>query len=121
MTQTTSQPRTAWGWGLATVHVDGEVLDTWFPNPKLGDPDDTPFHDRFHLAVDAGLDPIRRVHSEIVRTVINLPLMERGQLVAVFCLHDSKRRDWTPDILDFVRNVVDRTRAAVARLPQRPQ
>ena len=51
-----------------------------------------------------------------VRTVINLPLMERGQLVAVFCLHDSKRRDWTPDILDFVRNVVDRTRAAVARL-----
>ncbi|MCJ2036770.1 PAS domain S-box protein [Methylobacterium sp. J-068] len=51
-----------------------------------------------------------------VRTVINLPLMERGQLVAVFCLHDAKRRNWTPDIVDFVRNVVDRTRAAVARL-----
>jgi PAS domain S-box-containing protein len=51
-----------------------------------------------------------------VRTVINLPLMERGQLVAVFCLHDAKRRNWTPEILDFVRNVVDRTRAAVARL-----
>jgi PAS domain S-box-containing protein len=51
-----------------------------------------------------------------VRTVINLPLLERGHLVAVLCLHDAKRRNWTPDILDFVRNVVDRTRAAVARL-----
>jgi PAS domain S-box-containing protein len=51
-----------------------------------------------------------------VRTAINLPLMERGHLVAVFCLHDSKRRNWTPDILDFARNVVDRTRAALARV-----
>jgi 2,3,4,5-tetrahydropyridine-2,6-dicarboxylate N-succinyltransferase len=30
----TSRP--AWGYGLATVAGDGTVLDTWFPEPKLG-------------------------------------------------------------------------------------
>ena len=29
--------RTAWGYGLATITGDGTVLDTWFPEPHLGD------------------------------------------------------------------------------------
>ena len=29
-------PRLAWGYGLATVAGDGTVLDTWFPEPRLG-------------------------------------------------------------------------------------
>jgi 2,3,4,5-tetrahydropyridine-2-carboxylate N-succinyltransferase len=28
----------AYGVGLATVTIEGTVLDTWFPNPKLGEP-----------------------------------------------------------------------------------
>ena len=28
--------RTAWGYGLATIAADGTVLDTWFPEPRLG-------------------------------------------------------------------------------------
>jgi len=28
--------RPAWGWGLATVHQSGQVLDTWFAAPVLG-------------------------------------------------------------------------------------
>jgi 2,3,4,5-tetrahydropyridine-2-carboxylate N-succinyltransferase len=28
--------RSAWGWGLASVHVSGQVLDTWYPDPRLG-------------------------------------------------------------------------------------
>jgi 2,3,4,5-tetrahydropyridine-2-carboxylate N-succinyltransferase len=28
--------RKAWGYGLATVASDGTVLDTWYPEPKLG-------------------------------------------------------------------------------------
>jgi len=28
--------RAAWGYGLATIAGDGTVLDTWFPEPKLG-------------------------------------------------------------------------------------
>ena len=31
--------RSAWGWGLATVHESGQVLDTWFPRPQLGSAD----------------------------------------------------------------------------------
>ncbi|MGV8850357.1 MAG: 2,3,4,5-tetrahydropyridine-2,6-dicarboxylate N-succinyltransferase [Propionibacteriaceae bacterium] len=30
--------RTAWGWGLATTHTSGQVLDTWFATPALGAP-----------------------------------------------------------------------------------
>jgi 2,3,4,5-tetrahydropyridine-2-carboxylate N-succinyltransferase len=29
--------RSAWGYGLATISGDGTVLDTWFPEPRLGD------------------------------------------------------------------------------------
>lgn len=28
--------RPAHGWGLATIHDSGQVLDTWFPDPTLG-------------------------------------------------------------------------------------
>lgn len=28
--------RAAWGYGLATIAGDGTVLDTWFPEPRLG-------------------------------------------------------------------------------------
>jgi len=36
--------RPAHGWGLATVHDSGQVLDAWFPRPSLGAPseDQTP-------------------------------------------------------------------------------
>ena len=30
--------RPAHGWGLATIHESGQVLDTWFPAPALGHP-----------------------------------------------------------------------------------
>ncbi len=32
--------RPAHGWGLASVHSSGQVLDTWFPAPALGGPAD---------------------------------------------------------------------------------
>jgi 2,3,4,5-tetrahydropyridine-2-carboxylate N-succinyltransferase len=37
--QNNSNQRTdefAWGWGLATIAFDGTILDTWFPNPNVG-------------------------------------------------------------------------------------
>ena len=33
---TDTAARAAWGWGLATVHQSGQVLDTWFAAPALG-------------------------------------------------------------------------------------
>ena len=77
MTQTTTSQtaptdRQAWGWGLATVHEDGDVLDTWYPEPKLGAPGESEVLDDLYRVTEAGRDAIRNVHTEVVRTVINL-------------------------------------------------
>ncbi|BAU88798.1 PAS/PAC sensor hybrid histidine kinase [Methylorubrum populi] len=50
-----------------------------------------------------------------VRALINVPVMEHGRVVAVFFLHDRDVRDWRPDKLAFVRDIAERTRAAIER------
>lgn len=64
----TDAPRTAWGWGLATVHDSGQTLDTWFPSPALGEPTDEPAPD--HL-VEAR-DELRHVSCRVHRCVVDL-------------------------------------------------
>jgi 2,3,4,5-tetrahydropyridine-2,6-dicarboxylate N-succinyltransferase len=61
----------AWGHGLATIADDGSVLDTWYPTPALGEPpaDAAP---PASLTALEGKDPARRVHTEVVCTVIDL-------------------------------------------------
>jgi 2,3,4,5-tetrahydropyridine-2-carboxylate N-succinyltransferase len=60
--------RTASGWGLATVTSDGQVLDTWSPEPQLGElPAALPGLDAL-----AGPDDVRGVRREVVSTVIDL-------------------------------------------------
>ncbi len=49
------------------------------------------------------------------RALINVPVMERGRLVAVFFLHDRQVRDWRTDKLAFIRDVAERTRHAIER------
>ena len=49
------------------------------------------------------------------RALINVPVMERGRLVAVFFLHDRQVRDWRTDKLAFIRDVAERTRDAIER------
>jgi 2,3,4,5-tetrahydropyridine-2,6-dicarboxylate N-succinyltransferase len=65
------EPRTAWGYGLATVADSGEVLDAWFPAPALGleERDATPPAD---LASAERADPARLVSTQLVRTSIDL-------------------------------------------------
>ena len=73
MTSTsTTTTRTAWGWGLATVHDDGSILDTWFPHPALGTAEQSNPPQDLVKAAAGGLDPIRRVHHEVVLAVIDL-------------------------------------------------
>jgi 2,3,4,5-tetrahydropyridine-2-carboxylate N-succinyltransferase len=66
--------RTAWGYGLATVAGDGTVLDTWYPQPRLG---------AFPAGVDrhiapSELEPLitaderRNVHVDFVTVEIDL-------------------------------------------------
>ena len=66
----TNETRTAWAWGLATVHTTGAVLDTWYPEPRLGsDVTDEPPS----LLVEAQqVDEIRQVESKVMRVEINL-------------------------------------------------
>jgi 2,3,4,5-tetrahydropyridine-2-carboxylate N-succinyltransferase len=51
---------TAWGQGLATVAHDGTVLDTWFPEPKLGSRPADAAADRLPDALAAVLGPDER-------------------------------------------------------------
>ena len=49
------------------------------------------------------------------RALINVPVMEHGRIVALFFLHDRQPRDWRTDKLAFIRDVAERTRAAIER------
>ena len=64
----TSAPRVAWGHGLATLTSAGEVLDTWYPEPRLGAPDGSPSATLDALVVS---DPARGVRRELVTTEID--------------------------------------------------
>ncbi|MDO5082246.1 MAG: 2,3,4,5-tetrahydropyridine-2,6-dicarboxylate N-succinyltransferase [Arachnia propionica] len=66
----TDSQRRAWGWGLATVHTSGSVLDVFFPDPELGDAiTDSAPEDLLAAEVD---DDVRRVSSKVVRVRIDL-------------------------------------------------
>ncbi len=49
------------------------------------------------------------------RALINHPIFERGEFVALFLVQQTEPRDWSPADIAFVRNVADRTWAAVER------
>ena len=47
--------------------------------------------------------------------LVNIPLMEHGRFVALFFMLNRAARIWTPEEVGFLRNLADRTRAAIAR------
>ena len=66
----TAPRRVAWGWGLASIHSSGQVLDTYFPSPRLGRADGSAAPTTLiSAAVD---DEARAVRTEVVHTEINL-------------------------------------------------
>src|SRR4051812_14746915 len=64
----TTATRSASGWGLATLTPDGQVLDTWFPDPQLGDLPAAPDG----LEKLAATDDVRGVRREVVSAAIDL-------------------------------------------------
>jgi 2,3,4,5-tetrahydropyridine-2,6-dicarboxylate N-succinyltransferase len=68
---TASSARRAWGHGLATVTDAGEVLDVWFPDPRLGEQigDDAPSAD---LVAAETFDPVRQTQTRQVEVVVDL-------------------------------------------------
>ncbi len=49
------------------------------------------------------------------RAVINMPIIEQGRAVALLYLNHADIRLWSDDDVAFIRDVADRTRAAIAR------
>lgn len=50
-----------------------------------------------------------------VRSLLNVPVLEHGRLVAVLCLLDTRSRLWSKGKVNFCRSVADRTRVALAK------
>ena len=71
MTDAASAPlRLAWGWGLASIHSSDQVLDTYFPSPRLGRADGSAAPvTLISAAID---DEAREVRTEVVHTEIDL-------------------------------------------------
>ncbi|MEO0313536.1 MAG: hypothetical protein RL140_766, partial [Actinomycetota bacterium] len=89
MTETTSVNGKAWGHGLATIASDGTVLDTWYPNPQLGDAPKTDALWVVPKELDAlvGEDKRRNVRLEVVRTEVDLSLPVLNTADAYLRLH----------------------------------
>jgi 2,3,4,5-tetrahydropyridine-2,6-dicarboxylate N-succinyltransferase len=101
-----SESRTAWGFGLATVHESGAVLDTWYPSPRLDAPGtDDPPADLTEPPADltelAGKDERRAVRTEVVRTVIDLDRPPADVPDAYLRLHLLSHRLVRPHGLDL--------------------
>ena len=78
--------RAAWGHGVATITADGTVLDTWYPEPRLGEAPEVDQIPR-ELTALAGEDEARGVRTEVVTTAIDLDAAPEGASDAYLRLH----------------------------------
>ncbi|QNN66119.1 response regulator [Sphingomonas rhizophila] len=70
---------------------------------------------------DAEKDPRTAATADALKaisaqSVVNMPVRERGGLVALLYLNHSTSREWSPEELDLIRDVAERTRSVVERL-----
>jgi signal transduction histidine kinase len=56
-----------------------------------------------------------KLHLLGIRSFLNVPILENGKLVAILFLHHDEPRIWSPDEIEFVKLVADRTRASIER------
>ncbi|QFQ30775.1 2,3,4,5-tetrahydropyridine-2,6-dicarboxylate N-succinyltransferase [Janibacter melonis] len=78
--------RAAWGHGIATTTTDGTVLDTWYPQPRLGqapEADQVPTE----LTALAGQDEARGVRTEVVTVAVDLDAAPQDASDAYLRLH----------------------------------
>ena len=90
----------AWGYGLATLADDGSVLDTWYPTPALGEPPADASAPSSLTALESK-DPARRVHTEVVRTVVELAAPPSDAADAYLRLHLLSHRLVAPHGLNL--------------------
>ncbi|HEY5822487.1 MAG TPA: 2,3,4,5-tetrahydropyridine-2,6-dicarboxylate N-succinyltransferase [Propionibacteriaceae bacterium] len=90
----TTTDRSAAGWGLATVHAQAGVLDTYFPAPTLGG--SIPESPSADLAAAQHEDGLRDVRTEVVSVVIDLDAPPASTSDAYLRLHLLSHRLVTP-------------------------
>ncbi|MGY4721405.1 2,3,4,5-tetrahydropyridine-2,6-dicarboxylate N-succinyltransferase [Naumannella huperziae] len=94
----TDPTRTASGWGLATEHAGGQLLDAWYPEPTLGEtvvgPPDA-------LSALAGEDPARATRAVVVRTEIDLDAAPADAADAYLRLHLLSHRLVAPNTINL--------------------
>ena len=91
--------RPAHGWGLATIHESGQVLDTWFPAPALGHPATREAPAALVAATQD--DPKRRVKSAPVLVEIDLDTPPADVPDAYLRLHLLSTRLCAPRSVDL--------------------
>jgi 2,3,4,5-tetrahydropyridine-2,6-dicarboxylate N-succinyltransferase len=91
--------RPAHGWGLATVHESGQILDTWFPAPALGAAVDTEAPRALVAAPDADED--RGVRSELHLVEIDLDQPPASVPDAYLRLHLLSSRQCAPRTINL--------------------
>ena len=90
------------GYGLATVTLDGQVLDTWFPAPALGPADaEGPYGAPAELAAAAKEDPRRGVRAQVVHVVIDLDAAPATVPDAYLRLHLLSHRLVKPNTINL--------------------
>ena len=66
---------------------------------------------------EAWLEPDLRSYEAIsTRAQIQVPLIDRGELVGILYVHQTEPRRWGQDEIDFAHGVADRTYAALAKV-----
>ncbi|MCC6498598.1 MAG: 2,3,4,5-tetrahydropyridine-2,6-dicarboxylate N-succinyltransferase [Propionibacteriaceae bacterium] len=91
--------RPAHGWGLASIHDSGQVLDAWFPDPALGAATDRKAPRA--LVAAAQRDDERRVQSEPILVEIDLDEPPTEVADAYLRLHLLSARICRPRTIDL--------------------
>lgn len=56
-----------------------------------------------------------------VRSLINVPVIDRGRTAGMLIIHAKEPRSWSPETTIYLRNIADRLEAGIARLQAEDQ
>ena len=93
--------RAAWGLGLASIHSDGTVLDTWYPQPRLGSAPAEEDALAAELRALETTDDARGVRRVLVKTEIDLDAAPADASDIYLRLHLLSHRLVQPHGLDL--------------------
>ncbi|WP_068249857.1 2,3,4,5-tetrahydropyridine-2,6-dicarboxylate N-succinyltransferase [Janibacter corallicola] len=96
----TTTTRSAWAHGLATVTTEGSVLDTWYPEPALGEAPQDAAPPK-ELQALTGEDEARRVRVEVVTVGIDLDAAPQGASDGYLRLHLLSHRLVEPNSINL--------------------